>query len=202
MLRMRHEPEHISLLVAHSRDVAHRAVGILTRRVAKQHLPAGFQSLELIVRGIEATRRVLDRDRQPVADRACARECAVAPDHLELDLAEDELERGVRQQRAREEMGLAQHLKAVADPQHEAAGARELGHLLHHRGEAGDRARPQVVAIGEAAGHDHRVHALEIAVGVPQQRGLAHALGRLYSVDVVAGAGKANDPELHDSTIS
>ena len=40
---------------------------------------------------------------------------------LEVDLAADEAQADVRQQRARQEAGLAQHLKAVADPEHEPA---------------------------------------------------------------------------------
>src|SRR5581483_12146741 len=60
-----------------------------------------------------------------------------------------------------------------------------------------DRARSQVVAVGEAARHDHRVDALEIVVGVPQKHRIADAAGGLKSVDVVAGTGEADDPELH-----
>ena len=42
----------------------------------------------------------------------------------------------------------------------------------HHRGEAGDRACAQVVAVGEAAGHHHGVDAAQVGVGVPQRHGL------------------------------
>ena len=92
---------------------------------------------------------------------------------------------------------LAQHLKAVADPEHDPAGARELGHLLHHRREAGDRPGAQVVAVGEAARHDHRVDALQVAVAVPQDHRLADPLRGQQRVDLVTGAGEADDAELH-----
>ena len=98
-------------------------------------------------------------------------------DDLELDLAEDEPQRRVGQQRAGQQARLAEHLEAVADPEHEAAGGGELGHLLHHRREAGDRAGAQVVAVGEAAGDDHRIDALQVAVAVPQDHRLADPLG-------------------------
>ena len=45
----------------------------------------------------------------------------------------------------------------------------ELGDRLHHRREARDRAGAQVVAVGEAAGDDDRVDALQVAVLVPEQ---------------------------------
>ena len=60
---------------------------------------------------------------------AGAGERGVGVDDLELDLAEDELQRVVGQQRARQQPRLAQDLKAVADAEHEAALARELGDL-------------------------------------------------------------------------
>ena len=82
-------------------------------------------------------------------------------------------------------------------PEHEAALARELRDLLHHRREPRDRAGAQIVAVGEAAGDDHRVDALEVTVGVPQQHRVADARGGLERVDVVARARETDDPELH-----
>jgi hypothetical protein len=100
---------------------------------------------------------VLHRDRERVALLARARErrARVLDDHL--DLAADEPERVVRQERAGQETRLAQHLEAVADAEHGTAVARELDHRLHQRREARDRPHAQVVAVGEAAGHDHGV---------------------------------------------
>ena len=54
-------------------------------------------------------------------------------DDLQLDLAEGEAPVGVWQQRARQQVRLAEHLEAVADPQHQPAVAGELDHRLHHR---------------------------------------------------------------------
>ena len=105
---------------------------------------------------------------------------------LELDLAEDEPQRRVRQQRPGQQPGLAQNLEAVADPEHDPAGPRELCDLLHHRREPRDRASAQVVAVREASRHDHRVDALQVAVCVPQDHRLADALGGELRVDLVA----------------
>ena len=108
------------------------------------------------------------------------------------------MQRRVRQQRARQQPGLAQDLEAVADPEHEPAGLGELGHLLHHRRKARDRPRTQVVAVGEAARDDHGVDAVQVAIAVPEQHRLADALRGLQGVDLVAGAREADDAELHD----
>ena len=105
----------------------------------------------------------------------------------------------VGQQRAGQQARLAEDLEAVADPEHRAAVAREGDDVLHDRREARDRADAQVVAVGEAAGDDDGVDALQVAVGVPQQHGLAHARGGELRVDVVARAGEADDAELHAS---
>ena len=50
--------------------------------------------------------------------------------------------------------------------------------LGHDRREARERARAQVVAVGEAAGDDHRVDALQVVVAVPEQHRVADPRGR------------------------
>ncbi len=130
---------------------------------------------------------------------AGAGERAVGIDNLQLDLAKGEAQVGVRQQRARQQPCLAQHLEAVADPQHQPAVVSECDHRLHHRREARDRPRPQVVAIGEAAGHNDRVCPPQVTLAVPQQLRVADATGGLQRIDLVAGAGELEDAELHRS---
>ena len=68
---------------------------------------------------------------------------------------------------------------------------------LHHRREAGDGAGAQVVAVGEAAGDDDRVDALEVAVAVPELDRVARERAREPRVGVVTGAGEGDDAELH-----
>ena len=133
--------------------------------------------------------------RSPLGARARERRSAV--DDLELELAEGEAPVGVAEQRPGQQMRLAQHLKAVADPEHQAAVVRERDHRLHRRREARDRARAQVVAVGEAARDDDRVGALQVALAVPDQLGVAHAPGGVQRIDLVAGAGELEDAELH-----
>ena len=68
-----------------------------------------------------------------------------------------ELEAAVLLQRAGQQAGLGEDLEAVADADDRAAVRRELRHRAHHRGEPGDGAGAEVVAMGEAAGDDDRV---------------------------------------------
>ncbi len=72
--------------------------------------------------------------------------------------------------------------------------------LLHDRREAGDRPDAQVVAVGEAAGDDDRVDALQVVVAVPEQHRLADALAGGECVRLVAGPGKLDDAEPHAGT--
>ena len=74
-----------------------------------------------------------------------------------------------------EQPRLAQDLEAVADAEHEAAVAGEALDLDHDRREPRQRAGAQVVAVGEPAGDDHRVDALEVVVAVPEQDRVADA---------------------------
>src|SRR3954454_8397833 len=188
VLGVRHEPEHVAGLVAHARDVVLRAVRVLAGRVAQHDL------LRVHVAEVAAG-RVLDRDRQPLAARA--RERGVAVHDVEVDLAADEAQRRVGQQRARQQAGLAEDLEAVADAEHQAAVARELGHRVHDRPEPPQWPDAQVVAVREAARDDDGVDALEVRVAVPELDRLAD-LGRGEPrVGVVAGAGKGDDAELH-----
>src|SRR4029077_11338543 len=78
------------------------------------------------------------------------------------------LERGVADQRAREEPGFAKDLEAVADSPHEPAPIRKLADLLHDGREARDRAGAEVIAVGKPAWQDYAVAALEVGVLVPQ----------------------------------
>src|SRR5215213_6518288 len=107
----------------------------------------------------------------------------------------------VAEERAGQEVGLGEHLEAVADTQDGAAGAGEVLERGHHLGEAGYGAGTQVVAVGEAAGYDHGVRAFQICVGVPELDRLGtHPLDGVESVPVAVGAGKDRDPYPHRTT--
>src|SRR5205814_1265638 len=67
-------------------------------------------------------------------------------------------------QRAGQQVRLAQDLEAVADAEHGQPVAGRLDDRVHDRGEPRDRAAAQVVAVGEAAGQDHRVDPVQVDV--------------------------------------
>ena len=198
VLGVGHQPEHVARLVAHAGDVVQRAVEVLARRVAQHDLAARLASPSSVCSGgVVAPPRVLGGDAQARrrARTRGERRCRASRD-LELDLPEGEAQVGVGQQRARAAARASQqHLEAVADPQHEPAVAGERDHRLHRRREARDRARAQVVAVGEAARHDDRVGAAQVALAVPDQLGVADARGRAERVDLVAGARELQDAE-------
>jgi hypothetical protein len=193
MLGMRHQAHHVAGGVADAGDVARRAVEVVAGRVAQHDLVRG----QIVGRPV-APAHVLGRDRQGLADRARARPRDRRVDDLDVDLAADEPQARVRQQRARQQSGFAQDLEPVADPQHEAAVAGELLDLGHHGREAGDRTGAQVVAVREPAGDDHGVDALEVVVGVPQQLGVPDPLRSEQRVALVARAGELDDAVLHE----
>ena len=91
----------------------------------------------------------------------------------QLDGRAQELQAPVLLQRAREQAGLGEDLEAVADADDGPAGVGEVAHGVHDRREPGDGAGAQVVAVGEAAGHDDGVDAVDRAVAVPEDAGLA-----------------------------
>ena len=111
VLGVRHQAHHVAARVADAGDVVHaRRSGSARRRSgARSGPPASVPRRREVAAG-----RVLDRDREALARRARARERRVGGlDDLDLDLAADEAQRVVRQQRAR-----------AADPPRTAPGSR------------------------------------------------------------------------------
>ena len=119
----------------------------------------------------------------------------------QVDVAADELEADVADERAGQQVGFGQDLKAVADAHDQAAVGGEVGDGGHDRAEARDRAAAQVVAVREAARDDDRVDVVEARVLVPEP----DRLGALEGGDGVGGvvvgvdARKDADPDAHRS---
>src|ERR1700730_13859542 len=106
------------------------------------------------------------------------------------------MQTGVAGERTGQQPGLAEHLKTVADSQHWQPAVCRSDDFSHYRGEFRDGTAAQVVAVGDPAGHHHRVDTLEIGVGVPQADRLGadgtHCTG---SVHVVERSGKGDDAD-------
>src|SRR4051812_36696514 len=194
VLGVGHQAEDVARLVAHAGDPALRAVVV-----------GGVAQDDLLAEGVEVRRvvaagGVLDGDRERLPGARLARERRVGVDDLELGLAADEAQLAIGQQRARQQARLAQDLEAVADAEDQATVAGELDDRLHDRREARDGPDAQVVAVGEPAGDDDGVDALQVAVAVPEQDRLADALAGQLRVDLVAASREPDDPELQATT--
>jgi len=116
-----------------------------------------------------------------------------------MDLLADIALAGVAHQRAGEQASLAEDLEAVADAEDEAAGVGEALDRLHDGCELGDGSGAEVVAIGESAGNEDGVAALEVFGGVPEiGDGLVHqSVDDVVGVVVAVRAGEDEDAELH-----
>src|SRR5699024_4892614 len=109
----------------------------------------------------------------------------------------------VAHERARQQVRLAQDLEAVADAEHRRACPRRVDDGAHHGCERRDRPGPQVVAVGEPAGHDDRVDALQVVARVPQgDRPGAGGADGAGGVDVVEGPGEGDDPDAGGHFVS
>src|SRR5438270_669739 len=203
---MGHHAEHVPALVDDARDVVQRAVRVGARddaslgvAVAKRDLAALLEPRKRRGIGEVAALAVRDRDTDDVALGAPAGERKVGAFDEKIRPLAPKLQRGVADQRARQEAGLAQDLKPVADAPHEAAAVGELADPLHHGRETRDRAGPQVVAVGEAAGEDDAVTALELGVLVPQVDELLaeDLVDDPAAVAIRPRSREHHDPELH-----
>src|SRR5437870_11710677 len=100
-------------------------------------------------------------------------------------------------------MGLAEYLEAVADADDGLSLFSVASHGAHHRREAGDSARPQGVAVGEAGGEHDAVVRGEVALAEPDEiRLVAHDVSEgVLAVAVAPGAGEDDDGEAHGPTM-
>ena len=178
---MRHEAGHVALRVADSGDVFQRAVGIGRVRsltgginVAPEHLAVGVELRERgRVREVAAL-AVGDGHAEQFARRSFLGEGRLMILRFQENILAAELERTVPHQRAGQQPCLGQNLKPVADAQHRPALRGEILHRLHDGAEARDGSGAQVVAVAEAARHDHGVGVAQRGVLVPgEARGMA-----------------------------
>ena len=116
------------------------------------------------------------------------------------DVPADEPQRPVPDERAGQQPRLAQDLEPVADAEHRTAALGEGAHLVHDGGEPRDRARAQVVAVGEPARQDDRVDAAQVVLGVPQGDALAaHRVDGPQRVPVVERPRERDDADARTS---
>src|SRR6266545_1680102 len=197
VLRVRHQADHVAGLVADAGDVAVGAVRVAVD-VARDHPALALEQVQRVLVRDETAVLVLQHDGDLLAGVVrVGPGGGVVLDPEPLVLA-DELAVVVLDQRAGQQVRLAQHLEAVADAEHREAAASAVDDLLHHRREPRDRTRAQVVAVREPARQHHRVDPVQVGVAMPQRDRLGTGDGcRTTGVDVVQRAREGDDPDLH-----
>jgi hypothetical protein len=174
VLGVRHQADDVPAVVPNARDVVRRAVGIELivahaggGAVAKYDETLAFDPRQLLGRRDESPLPVLDRKLHGLTGSEAGRDRRLRGLDPQPDVATHEPKRPIPNERPRQNLGLAKDLEAIADAEHRSGAAGERNHVLHDRGEAGDGAAPQIVAVGEAPRQDHGVDPAKIALGVP-----------------------------------
>src|SRR5438270_6062028 len=193
-----HQADDVAFGRTDAGDVVGGAVGVLD--VAQDDAVVGAEFGQGALRARVVALEVVDGQLQHLTGRRPRREHRPRAVDPHLDVAAQELQGPVLLQGAGQEAGLGEDLEAVADAEHGPALAGERGHRAHHGAEAGDGARAQVVAVGEASGKDHGVGVADGVVAVPHQSGLT--AGRADGLDhVVLAVGAGEDDHANSHSI-
>ena len=195
---MRHQAGHVALFIADAGDVQQRAVRIrgvgqvaVLVAVLPKDLVVGLELRERFFVGKIAAFAVSDGHAENFSRRNLAGERRIVRGGLEENVFAVELQIAIADERAGQQAGFGEDLKAVADTEDEAAVVGELLHGLHHGAEPRDRAAAQIIAVAEAAGHDDAVGVAERGVLVPDEpRGMAEQADGVDGVLVAVAGGK------------
>src|SRR5665648_403396 len=195
VLRVRHQAHHVAGFVGDPGDVAAGSVRV-PAGVAEHDPPLCLELVERPLVRDELPVLVLQRDGDPLADGVLPGPGGLDVLHDQLLLAADERAVVVLDHRAGQQVRLAEDLKAVADAEHREPAVRGVDQGVHHGGEPADRARAQVVPVGEPAGQHDGVHPVQVVVGVPEgDRGGARQPHGPCGVPVVEAAGEGHDAD-------
>src|SRR5665648_656976 len=195
VLRVRHQAHHVAGFVGDPGDVAAGSVRV-PAGVAEHDPPLCLELVERPLVRDELPVLVLQRDGDPLADGVLPGPGGLDVLHDQLLLAADERAVVVLDHRAGQQVRLAEDLKAVADAEHREPAVRGVDQGVHHGGEPADRARAQVVAVGEPAGQHDGVDPVQVVVGVPEgDRGGARQPHGPCRVPVVEAAGEGDDAD-------
>src|SRR6478735_6672323 len=146
VLGVRHEADHVARGVRDAGDAAAGAVGV-PALVAEDHAALALELVERVLVGDVLPVLVLQRDRDVLSRRVVAGPGRVDVVDREDLLAAHAVQVVVLDHRAGQQVGLGEHLEAVADAQDRQALVRGVDDLAHHRRETADGARAQIVAV-------------------------------------------------------
>ena len=140
-----------------------------------------------------------NRHAQQLALRNRLRERRVVVLRFQKNLFATELQRAIPHERARQQPGLGQNLKSIADAQHRPALRREILHGLHDGAEPRDGACAQIIPVAEASRHDDRVRVAERSFLVPRvmRRVAQHVAQDMHRILVAVRSGKLENSKVH-----
>src|SRR5260370_15704969 len=128
ILRMRHHAEHVAACVDDTRnrvggavEVPFRREGAVGRRVAEHHAALALEARNSLGVCDIIAFAVGGRHANHLAGIVAARERRIGTLDPQIHLPADELEPRIAHQHTRQQAGLAENLKSVADAEHEAA---------------------------------------------------------------------------------
>src|SRR5690606_31723631 len=160
-----------------------------------------LQSVQGGLVGDVAPLTALERDQDLLAGVETAGPRGVDRLHRQPLVPAAEVQVLVTGERSGQEVRFAQDLEPVADPEHRHTATGSVRDRGHHRGESGNRAAAQIVAVRETAGQDDGVDSVQLVISVPQgdrlSPGVAH---RPSSVPIVERAGEGDDTYPHEAS--
>jgi hypothetical protein len=137
---MGHEAEDIAVLIADSRDVVFRAVGVRRGRraaagvtVAKQDAAFEFEVMKDVVIREIATLAVSNRKLENGSRPCGIREWTVVAFNADVDVFANEVQSTISDQRARKQARFAKDLKTIADTDYDSAAGGKAPHRAHDR---------------------------------------------------------------------
>ena len=146
---MRHEADNIAPHIGDTGDVMQGAVWVrglfrLTRviDITENDLPVVFQPLQCWLVGHVTPLTMFDGNTERFARAAGRGKSRMGGFHPDPYPRADERERAVAHQHSRQQAGLAQNLKPVADTDDWPSSLRELDYALHHWREPRQGATP------------------------------------------------------------
>src|SRR5687768_1628946 len=205
--RMRHEPHHITGLVADAGDAVDRPVGIgrVDDLAVLVDIPEddAVGRLELghhLRRRVKVAFAVGDGHADSLSHVRAPGERRVGVLDAQDHVLAVELHVAIAQHRARQESALLQNLEPVADAEHGLAGLGKCLNGRHDGRKTRDGSRAEIVAVGKPSRQNHDVGIADGRVLVPDKLAVLtkHVFGGVVGVVIAVGSGEHDHREFHE----
>src|SRR6185437_11568609 len=213
--RMGHQADYVAFAIAHARNPGERtirirfAVGWFGGGAVGMHIAENYLLIALDIGKRGGVAKIIafhvsDRKAQHLAGGGGAGEGGIRVLHADMNLATEETQARIARHCAGQQARFEQNLESIADAENQPARVRKSFHGFHDRRKARDGAGAEVVAIGEAAGQDDRIHAGDFLRLMPDELDwfAEYAADGVKRVMVAIGTRKNDDAELHSRAFS